>query len=174
MTPNDRVLSFVRTYAAYFVGAAASWLAIHTGFVTPDALTLATVTLLVGLVTTGYYTLVRLVEVRFPGFGAFLGFPRQPDYPQVDNLWASFVRTLVPTLAAVLVSLAVTAVAALFNFPLTLDHQAELAVVFVFAVQALYYGAARAILAKWPRAAWLLGTPVAPTYTREQAPPAVR
>lgn len=174
MSPNDRILSFIRTYAAYAVGALATFVAIRTGFIVPDALTLATVTLLAALATTAYYTLVRLAEVRFPILGALLGFPRQPDYPQVDNLWASFVRTLVPTLASVIVALIATGIAALFQFDLTLDHQAELSLVIVFGVQALYYGAARAILARWPRAAWLLGTPVAPTYTQEQAPPAVR
>lgn len=174
MTPNDKVLGFIRTYIPYGISALLAWLLLNTGLDLTGEVQVALVTLTVALVTNAYYLLIRLVESRWPWVGVFLGWPKAPEYQAVDNLWGSLVRTLTPVLASFVVVTAAFYVAAWFGYQLSADMQAGAVVVVMGLFEALYYSAARFITTRWPWWSWLLGTPkeaaitgpVVPLYTR--------
>lgn len=159
MTPNDKVLGFFRTYIPYGISAGLAWLLLHTGLDLTGEVQVGLIALTVALVTNVYYTTIRLVETRWPWVGIFLGWPKQPEYIKVDNLWASLVRTLIPTLVAFAVVTASYYISLWFGFEIDLENRASLVVIAVGVVEAAYYGAARALLAKWPSLSFLLGTP---------------
>lgn len=169
MTAHDKVLAYIRTYIPYAVGAVIAWLLATAHLDLRGAPEVALTAFAVALTTNLYYVVIRVLEDRLPVLGVFLGFPRAPEYANVSNLWASLVRTWIPPLVGALV-VAVTAWAALALGvePLPSEQAASVAVVGVAVVEGLYYAAARALLARWPRLSWLLGGDFAPTY------PAVR
>lgn len=162
MTPNEKVLGFIRTYVPYGVAAALAWLLLHTGLDLTGEVQVLAITLVVALVTNVYYLLIRLLESRWPFLGVFLGWPKQPEYVKVDNLWASLVRTLIPTLVSFVVVTISYYIAQAFGVEVSAENQASIIVVVVALVEAAYYSLARAITARWPAASWLLGTPTVP------------
>jgi hypothetical protein len=164
MTPNDRITGYIRTVVPYAIGAFLTWLLSISGLDFTGELQVALIVFPVTVVTNVYYLLIRLLEVRFPWVGLFLGIPKTPDYTAVDNLWASLVRTAIPTVVAAVV---VTFVGIWLN--LDADTQSGVIVIAVALVQALYYAVARAILSRWPGAKILLGTPATPDYPARHA-----
>ncbi len=71
---ENLLVSLKRTLVPIVVGAvAATFLA---GYVDPDALE----KVLSGVISAVYYTVVRLVETKFPGAGVLLGSKAQPVY----------------------------------------------------------------------------------------------
>lgn len=159
-TAHEKIGSFIRTKVAYLVGAFLGWLLVTTGLDLTGQFQLTTIALVVALVTLAYYQAVRLVETRFPGFGVLLGFPRQPDYVgSVSNLWQSLVKTAVPVLVTFLVALGIDLISNLFGVQMFSDPETQLTLIAVLigVAEAAYDSAAKAIIAKWPAAAWLLG-----------------
>lgn len=165
MTGNDRILSFIRTYVPYSIGALLAWLFASTQIDLRGEFQVAIIAVVVVAAQNGYYYLVRLLEVRYPALGIFLGFPKQPEYTAVDNLWASFVRTAIPTVIGVIFFL-------LANLGLQLDAETQtgLVVILVGIAQALYYTAARALISRWSGLSWLLGPDTeSPAYIAQHA-----
>lgn len=158
-TVNDKITGYIRTYVGYGVGAALAWVLLHSGLDLHGPVQDALLVLVIALVTNGYYWLIRLLEVRFPILGVLLGLPKAPEYTAVDNLWASFVRTAIPTV----VSAFVVGVLAVW---VTLDPDQSVTVITVVSavVSSAYYTVARAIVTRWPAARWLLGSAEAPAY----------
>lgn len=158
-TLNDRATGLIRTYVGYGVGAVLAWLLVHTGLDLTGPFQVALLVLLVAIVTNAYYFVVRLLEVRFPIVGVLLGIPKAPEYQAVDNLWASFVRTAIPTV----VSAVVVGFVAVW-IDLSADQQAAVITAVVAIVSSLYYTVARAVVARWPRTKVLLGVSTTPGY----------
>lgn len=71
---NDVLDSLKRTLVPIIVGM------ISASVVGPYVDIPALDDLLAGLIAAGYYTVLRLVEVRFPSAGLLLGAARQPHY----------------------------------------------------------------------------------------------
>lgn len=79
---NDFFISQIRTFVPLAVGAVLSWLAtkgVHPDITQADMAT--AITVLTGLLTALYYTVVRLLE-RFVSakFGWLLGYAQKPTY----------------------------------------------------------------------------------------------
>lgn len=76
---SDIVTSLIRTYVPSAVGALLAWLL--TLGVQVDAETqLGLVTALTGLLIALYYTLIRLLEKKYPKIGVLLGSAKKPTY----------------------------------------------------------------------------------------------
>jgi hypothetical protein len=168
MTANARILSFIRTYVPYAVGAVLAWLLATLGVDLRGEFEVAVVAFLVVATQNLYYLVVRLAEQRFPGAGFLLGVPVQPSYEHVDNLWASLIRTGFPSIIGAALFLLVN----LLGLQLDADAQTGLVVILVALAQALYYTAARAIAGRFPALSWLVGPdapPVAYTGARHRA-----
>ncbi|EYR64252.1 hypothetical protein N866_13620 [Actinotalea ferrariae CF5-4] len=76
---NDVIVSLIRTYVPVGVGAFLAWL-LSLG-IEVDAQTQAgLITSMTALVVAAYYTLVRLLERKWPAVGVLLGVPKQPEY----------------------------------------------------------------------------------------------
>lgn len=159
MTPNDKIIGFIRTYVPYLIGAGIAWVLATIGLDLRGEFATALIAVVVVGSQNGYYYLVRLLETRFPGTGVLLGFPSAPKYGAVDSLWASFVRTAFPTLIG-------AGIFALVNIGLQLDAetQTSLIVVFVAIAQVLYYGLARFLISKFPKLTWLLLVDAKPAF----------
>lgn len=75
---NALVASVIRTYTPTIVGALAGWLIMIHIPVLPELEVLLTA--VVGaLLTMAYYTVVRVLEQQWPGFGVLLGLTASPD-----------------------------------------------------------------------------------------------
>jgi hypothetical protein len=78
---SDYVPSLIRTYVPIGVGLALSWLSIHFSGVHVDPQTSLWLTgVLTALLTAGYYTLVRALEIKFPALSILLGHTAKPVY----------------------------------------------------------------------------------------------
>ncbi len=156
---NNQVISYIRTFIPWAVGAALTWVLIHTGIDFTGPVQVALIAFLVPLVQDGYYLLVRLIEQWLPWVGVLLGWPAQPIYLNVDALWASLVRTIIPSIAGAIIGFVV-------SLGLALDPATQSALIIgvVGIIQYAYYALARTLVAKWPGLAWLLGTSLTPTY----------
>lgn len=162
-TANDRILAFFRTYIPYAVGLAVTWLFVHTGLNLEGPVAVAAVAFLTAAVTNAYYVLVRLLEVKVPVLGIFLGWPRQPEYSDVSNLWASLVRTIIPPFVGAIV----VAVSSALFLDLNPATQTDVIVVGVAVVEGIYYAAAKWLINRWPTSlGWLLGGQFSPTYPK--------
>lgn len=157
MTLHDQLISYIRTYVPYGVGIAAAWLLATFALTIPDDLVLAITAFLVVAAQNVYYLAIRLAERYVPWLGVFLGWPKQPDYLGMSNLWASVLRTGIPTVIGGLIGLIIA-------LGLNLDPQTQslLAVALIGVAQALYYGAARWLTARVPALEWMLGDTPAP------------
>jgi uncharacterized membrane protein (DUF441 family) len=77
---SDFIISAIRTYVPILVGAFVSWLALK-GINLDSSTVLALGTALGGVVAALYYTIIRLLEKKFPQVGVLLGTAQQPTYP---------------------------------------------------------------------------------------------
>lgn len=75
---NTTITSLIRTYVPVAVGAVVAWL-LALGVNLDDQTTAGLTAALTGVITAVYYTLVRLLETRYPWVGALLGVPKSPD-----------------------------------------------------------------------------------------------
>ncbi len=76
---SDVITSLIRTYTPIFVGSVISWLATR-GLNIDEATSAAAVTALTGALIAVYYTVIRLIERRFPQAGILLGSTKKPEY----------------------------------------------------------------------------------------------
>jgi len=160
LTANDRVLAFVRTYVPYAITAFVAWLLVH-GVNLQGAPAVALIAFGTAIATNGYYLVVRLLEQQIPILGIFLGVPKLPSYTGVSDLWASVVRTCIPPLVAALV----ITVAAFLGLSIDVNTQADVVVVGIAVVEAIYYALAKLLVGRWPSSlGWLLGGQYAPSY----------
>lgn len=165
MTPHDKALAYIRTYVPYAVGAAIAWLIATFAVDLSGDFEVALIAFAVAIAQNVYYLIARLLERALPQFGVLLGIPSQPRYENVSDLWASIVRTGIPTIVGALVVVAVNA----FVLPLDVDTQSWLIAVVIALVQALYYALARWVIERWPSASILLGTDLVPVYRAKHA-----
>ncbi|NQX36240.1 hypothetical protein [Herbiconiux sp. VKM Ac-2851] len=158
-TPNDTITAYIRTYVPYGIGAALAWLLATIGLDLTGDFQIALIALAVVLVTNAYYLAVRLLERVLPILGVLLGIPKTPEYGEVSNLWASFVRTAIPTLVGALVT---TVLGIIFH--LDAQTQSVFIVLGIAVIEAAYYGLARNLVARYPGLVFLLGSDVTPVY----------
>jgi hypothetical protein len=76
---GDIVPGLIRTYVPVAVAALVTFLA-SVGVVVPDDTSAALATFLGGLAGAIYYTLIRLLEKKYPWVGNFLGSAKAPVY----------------------------------------------------------------------------------------------
>lgn len=79
---NDVITSLVRTYVPVIVGSVIAWLAAR-GINVDEATGAAAITALTGAIILAYYTVVRLLERKFPKIGVLLGSTKKPEYTEV-------------------------------------------------------------------------------------------
>jgi len=82
MSLSDWIVSWLRTLAAAWIPTLAAWLASYGVELPVEASTLAVTSLII----SGYYTIVRALEARWPWFGALLLVRQQPTYPADQRL----------------------------------------------------------------------------------------
>lgn len=82
---SDVLVSLIRTYVPIGVGAFIAWL-VTLGVEVDATAQAGLVTGLTAVITAAYYTLVRLLEKRFPWLGVLLGSTKQPEYPQTKEV----------------------------------------------------------------------------------------
>jgi hypothetical protein len=160
MTLNDKIVSLIRTYVPYAIGAAVAWLLTTFALDLSGPTEAAAVAFSVVVVQNVYYLAVRLAEAKAPWVGALLGATSVPEYAAVDNLWASLVRTGIPTI----VGAAVTALASGLFLHLDAATQTGAIVGITGAVQAGYYALAVWLEGRFPATRVLLGNISAPAY----------
>ena len=76
---TNTALSLIRTYVPVGVGALVVWLT-TLGVELDEATRNGLVVFLTGLGIAAYYTVVRLLEKRWPKIGVLLGATKQPEY----------------------------------------------------------------------------------------------
>ena len=77
---NDFIVSLIRTNVPIVVGALISWL-VTAGLEVPEGADQALIVALTAALIAAYYTGVRLLEKKWPGFGFLLGTRQEPSYP---------------------------------------------------------------------------------------------
>lgn len=78
---SDTITSLIRTYVPIVVGSLISWL-VTKNIVVDEATATALVTAFTGLMIGIYYTVVRVLEKKFPWLGVLLGSRKQPEYTE--------------------------------------------------------------------------------------------
>lgn len=78
---SDVITSLIRTYTPILVGSVISWLATR-GLNIDESTSAAAVTALTGALIAVYYTVVRLLERKFPQVGILLGSAKKPEYTE--------------------------------------------------------------------------------------------
>ncbi|MER7363559.1 hypothetical protein [Nonomuraea wenchangensis] len=76
MSLSDWLVSWLRTNVAAWVPSLAAWLASYGVELPVEPSSVAVVSLAI----SGYYTLVRLLEARWPAVGVLLGWKAAPSY----------------------------------------------------------------------------------------------
>lgn len=76
---NALALSLIRTWVPIGVGALASWLLVTFSLELDARTQTGMIVALTGLLQAIYYGLVRVLETRYPGVGALLGWSKSPD-----------------------------------------------------------------------------------------------
>jgi hypothetical protein len=84
MNLGDNVISLIRTYVPMAVGFALSLFVSHGLNVDPSLKITLTALITSGL-SAAWYTLVRLLESMWPGFGWLLGVAKTPAYGTEDK-----------------------------------------------------------------------------------------
>lgn len=79
---NDQVVSLIRTGVAIAVGTALSWAVRHGLNLGNDSA--AATAYITPLAIAAYYTVVRLLEGKFPTLGWLLGIAKAPTYASVS------------------------------------------------------------------------------------------
>lgn len=76
MSLSDWLVSWLRTNVAAWIPTVAAWLASYGVDLPVEPSSVA----IVSLAVSGYYTLVRLLEARWPAVGVLLGWKAAPSY----------------------------------------------------------------------------------------------
>ena len=77
---NPFVISQIRTYVPIAIGALLTWLATTLKIVIDPTSQAGLVALTVGVLSSGYYGLVHLLEQKWPKIGVLLGAAKVPVY----------------------------------------------------------------------------------------------
>lgn len=80
MNLSNYAISSIRTYVPIGIGLLLTWLASSLHLVIDPSSQAGLVALCVAVLTAAYWTLVRLIEKRFPQAGIFLGVAARPLY----------------------------------------------------------------------------------------------
>lgn len=80
MNLSNLVISAIRTYTPLLVGYVLTLVAQARHIVIDSNSEASLVALTVAVLTAAYWTLVRLLERRWPKLGVLLGIPAQPKY----------------------------------------------------------------------------------------------
>lgn len=83
---SNYAISAIRTYVPIGVGALLAFLALHFGIVVDDKTEAALAVPLTAVLTGLYWTVVRLVEKKWPKAGLLLGVQAQPQYVTPANM----------------------------------------------------------------------------------------
>lgn len=164
MSPNDQAQSLIRTYVPYAIGAVLAWLVATLAIDLRGEFEAALIAFSVVVVQNVYYLIVRLAERKLPMLGVLLGMPGQPAYGGVSDLWASVVRTGIPTIVGALVAVLATTLSAVPP-----EATAGFTVFTIAIAQAAYYALATALIERFPGATFLLGTSATPSYEPRHA-----
>lgn len=160
MTLDQKITALIRTYVPYAIGAAVAWVLATFALDLTGPTEAALVAFTVVVVQNAYYLAIRLAEPKLPWLGALLGVTAVPEYTGVDNLWASVIRTGIPTV----VGAAVTALASGLFLHLDAATQTGLIVGITGVVQAAYYALAAFLERRFPATRVLLGNVGTPEY----------
>lgn len=76
---SDAFVGLIRTWVPAGVGAALAWL-ITLGVELDPQTETGLITALTALSVAAYYTLVRVLEAKWPAAGVLLGVPKRPTY----------------------------------------------------------------------------------------------
>lgn len=79
MKLNDTLTGLIRTWVPIAVGAALSWLATN-GLELDKETQTAAIVATTGAIQALYYTIIRLLESKFPQVGWLLGSAKTPSY----------------------------------------------------------------------------------------------
>lgn len=79
MKINDTLIGLIRTWVPIGVGAAISWLA-TAGLQLDNETQAAAIVAATGAIQAAYYTVVRLLENKYPAIGWLLGSAKTPTY----------------------------------------------------------------------------------------------
>jgi hypothetical protein len=166
--PNNFIISNIRTWVAFAVGAALTWLAAHFGIIIDDQSKLDAIALLFFAATYGYYLLVRLLGKLNGKFELLLGAPVKPDYPgtNLGNFVVSNIRTVVP----VVVGVGITWGAAKLGIVIDDSTKMTAATLAVLTVTGVWYSVVHWIEQHWPAAGWLFGQKALPYYKDPDTP----
>jgi hypothetical protein len=164
MSPNDQVQSVIRTYVPYAVGAVLAWLLAKFTIDLTGEFQAALIAFVVVVVQNVYYFVIRLAETKLPMLGVLLGLPGKPTYGGVSDLWASVVRTGIPTIVGALV-----AVVASVLGNVDVEATAGFTVFSIAVAQAAYYALAQVAAERFPALTFLLGTGSTPSYEAKHA-----
>lgn len=83
MNLNDTFIGLIRTWVPIAVGAVIAWLA-TAGLQLDKETQAAAVVALTGLIQAAYYTVVRLLENKYPAVGWLLGKAKTPTYTPAE------------------------------------------------------------------------------------------
>jgi hypothetical protein len=83
MKLNDTLIGLIRTWVPIAVGAAISWLA-TAGLELDKETQAAAIVAATGAIQAAYYTLVRLLENKYPAIGWLLGSAKTPTYTPAE------------------------------------------------------------------------------------------
>jgi hypothetical protein len=164
MTPNDKINSFIRTYVPYAIGAAVAYVLAATTIDLSGEFQTALIAIAVVVAQNVYYLAVRLAETKLPSLGVLLGLPEVPKYGAVNDLWASVVRTGIPTIVGALVAIVVAAIGGVEG-----DAATGVTVTAIAVAQAAYYAVAQWLTRRFPATGFLLGTSAQPAYEARHA-----
>lgn len=82
MNLSNQIISLIRYYVPVGVGLLLTWLASTLHVVVSPSSQAGLVALCVAVLSSVYYTAVRLLEKRWPDLGVLLGVASQPFYPK--------------------------------------------------------------------------------------------
>lgn len=80
MDVSNYLISAIRTYVPIVIGSALAFVALHFGIVVDDGTEAALAVPLTGVLIAAYWSLVRLLERKWPRLGVFLGVAAKPVY----------------------------------------------------------------------------------------------
>jgi hypothetical protein len=96
MKLNDTLTGLIRTWVPIAVGAALSWLATN-GLQLDKETQTATIVAATGAIQALYYTLVRLLENKFPQVGWLLGSAKTPSYSAPKVVYVEVEKKAAPS-----------------------------------------------------------------------------
>lgn len=82
---NNTATSFIRTWVPVAIGSILAWLMQRYNIIIPQEFYAQATELVTALVIAGYYGIVRLIEIKVPWVGWFLGRAGRPVYVETTT-----------------------------------------------------------------------------------------